>query len=292
MEYWIGVFVIVGITIIGVLGVAVLTGFTGLFSFGHAGFMAIGAYVSAILVKSFGIPVWVGVIIGTIASVLVGVAIGYPTLRLKGDYFLIATLGFGEVVKLIIENMQNITGGAMGLPDIPGKITLPLMIVLDALAILMVYFFVNSRQGRNCIAIREEETASEVMGINVTKYKILAMGFSCALTGLSGALLAHYMHYLQPVLFSAIKSQELIIMVIMGGMGSISGPVLAAIILTPLPEFLRINSAQEWRMVVYGLIVILIVMFRPSGLFGYREINFNFLKKAFSGLGGKGKRAS
>jgi branched-chain amino acid transport system permease protein len=287
MEYWIGVFIIVGITIISVLGVAVLTGFTGLFSFGHAGFMAIGAYTSAILVKSFGIPIWLGVIIGMLASVLVGVMIGYPTLRLKGDYFLIATLGFGEVVKLVIENMQSITGGAMGLPDIPGKITLPVILALDALAILLVYFFVHSRQGRNCIAIREEETAAEVMGINVTKYKILSMAFSCALTGFSGALLAHYMHYLQPVLFSTVKSQELIITVIMGGMGSISGPVLAAIILTPLPELLRVSSAQEWRMVIYGFIVILIVMFRPSGLFGYREINFKFLQKAFANLAGR-----
>lgn len=281
--YIMGVLTQTGIMLIAVLGVSVLTGFTGLYSFGHAGFMAIGAYVSAVLVKFVGLPLPVGIIAGMLAATAVGLLIGYPTLKLKGDYFLIATLGIGEAIRLGIENLA-IIGGAKGMTDVGSGIKLWMVILIDIAVIVLLYNFLHSKHGRNCIAIREEETAARAMGIDVTRYKVLAMGISCALAGLAGALLGHYMNYLQPTMFNAAKSNELIMMVIMGGIGSLTGSTLAALILVPLPELLRFGSFAEWRMVFYGLAVVLIILFRPSGLMGYKEISvkgiINFFKRA------------
>lgn len=281
-EYILGIISYTGIMLIAVLGVSVLTGFTGLFSFGHAGFMAIGAYTSAMLVKFLGLPVFVGLIAGTILSAAIGALLGYPSLRLKGDYFLIFTLGFGESVKLIIENAQDFTGGAKGLPDIGGSMPVYAVLIIDMLVLIGLTNFIHSKHGRNCIAVREEEIAAQAMGINVTNYKMLALIISCGLCGLSGAMLAHYTGYLQPVMFGMSRSNELIMTVIMGGLGSLSGSTIANLILTPLPELLRIGSAQEWRMVIYGLVIVLIILFKPDGLMGYKEIgsiiNFKGLK--------------
>lgn len=281
-QYVIGIITYTGIMLIAVLGMSVLTGFTGLFSLGHAGFMAIGAYVSAMLVKFCGMPVIVGLIAGTFVSAVIGALVGYPSLRLKGDYFLILTLGFGESVKLILENTQYLTGGAKGLPDIGGNMPVYVVLVIDVLVLIILANFIRSKHGRNCIAVREEETAAETMGINVTNYKMLAMVISCGLCGLSGAMLAHYMGYLQPVMFGSVRSNELIMTVIMGGMGSLTGSTIAAIVLTPLPEILRIGSAQEWRMVIYGLVIVLIIIFKPSGLLGYKELTPSGIRSAFN----------
>ncbi len=287
--YTMGVLTQTGIMLIAVLGVSILTGFTGLYSFGHAGFMAIGAYVSAILVKFIGLPLPVGIVCGMIAATAVGLLIGYPTLRLKGDYFLIATLGIGEAIRLGIENL-SIIGGAKGMTDVGSGIKLWMVLVIDVIIIFILYNFLHSKHGRNCIAIREEETAARAMGINVTKYKVLAMGISCALAGLSGALLGHYMNYLQPTMFNAAKSNELVMMVIMGGIGSLTGSTLAALILVPLPELLRFGSFAEWRMVFYGLAVVLIILFRPSGLMGYRELSIKGIFRFFKNLPKLAKR--
>lgn len=289
-EYIIGIITYTGIMLIAVLGVSVLTGFTGLFSFGHAGFMAIGAYTSAMLVKFCGMPVGVGLIAGMLLSAAVGALLGYPSLRLKGDYFLIFTLGFGESVKLIIENAQDFTGGAKGLPDIGGSMPVYVVLLIDVLVLICLANFVHSKHGRNCIAVREEEIAAQAMGINVTNYKMLAMIISCGLCGLSGAMLAHYTGYLQPVMFGMTRSNELIMTVIMGGLGSLTGSTIANLILTPLPELLRIGQAQEWRMVIYGLVIVLIILFRPGGLMGYKELSdiINF-KQIFNNICSRSK---
>lgn len=280
--YWIGVAVMTGIMLIAVLSITVLTGFTGLYSFGHAGFMAIGAYTSALTVKYFHIPLFLGILLGVLASVIVGIVMGYPTLKLKGDYFLIATLGFGEIVRQVLENAEGLTNGARGMPDVAGGINLPIVIIVDVIVVILVGNFLRSKYGRNCIAIREEETAAQAMGIDIARTKIISLGFSCALAGLSGALMGHFVQYLQPVMFSMIMSYQLIITVIMGGLGSVTGSILANLILVPLPEVLRIQSVQEIRMLAYGLIVILIILFKPSGLFGYREFTLKDLKKVSS----------
>ena len=231
MNYWIGVATLTGIYMIAILGVSIVTGFTGLFSMGHAGFMAIGAYTSAIITKNFGMPIMIGIFFGMLVAMLIGIIIGYPTLRLKGDYFVIATLGIGEVVKLFIENMPSITGGARGLSDVPKGTNFMLVFFLVLGIIILLKNFLRSKQGRNCIAIREEELAATSIGINAFNYKLLSMAISCGLCGLSGALLGHYMHYLHPNMFNSMKSNELIMTVILGGRGSLTGTIIATLIL-------------------------------------------------------------
>lgn len=190
--YLIGVFTIMGIYLIAILGVSILTGFTGLFSMGHAGFMAIGAYISALVVKITGFPIGIGMVCGMVAATLIGMLIGYPTLRLKGDYFVIATLGVGESMKLLVENL-TITGGARGLNGVAGGTNVILVWALVVLIVILLVNFLSSKHGRNCVAVREEELAASAVGVNTTNYKMLGMAISCALCGLAGALLAHYM---------------------------------------------------------------------------------------------------
>ena len=281
LSYWSGVATLTGIYMIAILGVSVLCGFTGLFSMGHAGFMAIGGYVSALLVMHFGVPITVGLIGGTIASGFVGMLLSYPTLRLRDDYFIIATLGVGEAIKLVIQNMPTITGGARGLTGIeplPSKWQLLIVCGIVVLVVIFITSFLKSKHGRNCVAIREDELAATSVGISAFQYKKMAMTISCALCGLAGGLLAHYMHYLQPNMFTYIKSDELIITVILGGRGSLTGTILATLLLVPLPEYLRFGSAQEWRMVIYGVLVVLVILFRPSGLMGTRELTKQDIK--------------
>lgn len=285
--YWMGVATLTGIYLIAILGISILTGFTGLFSMGHAGFMAIGAYVSALVTKTFSLPFYIGLPFGMLAATVIGLLIGYPTLKLKGDYFVIATLGIGEVVKLIVENLPKITGGARGLVDIPRGTNFSIVLILCISIIILLKNFLNTKQGRNCVAVREDEMAARSVGINVAYQKMMAMGISCALCGLSGALLAHYMGYLYPSMFSMVKSNELIMTVILGGTGSLTGTIIAALVLVPLPEFLRVESAQEWRMVIYGLLVVLVIVFKPSGLMGNRELSISGIKNFFHRLNTK-----
>lgn len=273
LEYWMGVATLTGIYMIAILGMSILTGFTGLFSMGHAGFMAIGAYTSALLTMHLHLPVFAGIICGMLAALIVGLFIGYPTLKLQGDYFVIATLGIGQATKLIIENLNGITGGARGLTDVPKGSDFWTVWAIVIVVIILLRNFLRSKQGRNCIAVREEELATLSIGASVSRYKLLAMGISCALCGLSGALLAHYMHYLNPSIFTMAKSDELVMTVILGGCGSLTGTVIASCILVPLPELLRFGGGQEWRMVFYGLLVILVIIFKPSGLMGNKEFS-------------------
>jgi branched-chain amino acid transport system permease protein len=285
LEYWLGVATLTGIYMIAVLGVSILTGFTGLFSVGHAGFMAIGAYTSALLTKTYGIPIVLGVISAMTAALLVGLLIGYPTLKLKGDYFVIATLGIGQATKLIIENLPDITGGARGLTGIPSGSSFTTVLIIVVVVIWILSNFLRSKQGRNCVAVREDELAAASIGTKVASYKLLAMGISCALCGLSGALLAHYMQYLSPSMFSIVKSDELVMTVILGGTGSLTGSIIASLILIPLPEVLRFGAIQEWRMVFYGLLVVLVIIFKPSGLMGNKEFSIAGMKRLFKNIG-------
>lgn len=287
MEYWLGVATLVGIYMIAVLGVSILCGFTGMFSMGHAGFMAIGAYTSALLTKTFDIPIFVGVLAGMLAASVIGMVISYPTLKLRDDYFIIVTLGIGEAIKLIIQNATSITGGARGLADIPKGPNAFHVWLLVVITVITLKSFIHSRHGRNCIAVREEELAAQSVGINVFRYKMEAMIISCALCGLSGGLLGHYMHYLQPNMFTMVKSDELVIMVILGGRGSLTGTILAGLLMLPLPELLRFGGAEEWRMVLYGFLVVMVILFRPSGIMGTRELTLQDVKSLLRRLKGK-----
>ena len=287
MVYWMGVATLVGIYMIAILGVSILCGFTGMFSMGHAGFMAIGAYTSALLTKYFGIPVFLGVIIAMIAAAIVGAILSYPTLKLRDDYFVIVTLGIGEAIKLIIQNAAPLTGGARGLSDFPRAGSLPLTWLIVLVTIVLLRSFIHSKHGRNCIAVREEELAAQSVGISLFRYKMTAMVISCALCGCSGALLAHYIRYLHPNMFNLLKSEELVIVVILGGRGSLTGTILAGLVMLSLPELLRFGFAEQWRMVMYGFLVVLVILFRPSGLMGTRELGFKDIKTAISWVSNK-----
>lgn len=292
-DYVSGIFILSGINLMTVLGLSLLTGFTGMFSFGHAGFMAIGAYVAATLTMKCGVQFFVALLAGGMAAMIVSMFIGRLTLNLKGDYFCIATLGFGEAIRLILDNVQYF-GGARGLSGIPTGITKHLtsttllnVVIINIIAICVLIAIIKSRHGRNMVAIREEEMAAQTIGIDVFKYKMIALAISALYAGISGGLLAHYLGYLQPVMFKMVKSTELTIIVIFGGLGSVSGSVIGTILLTFLPEILR--SFYNWRLVIYGVAVILIMITRPQGLMGGKEISLRPVLKLIKSRNNKTK---
>ena len=233
MNYWMGVATLTGIYMIAILGVSILTGFTGLFSMGHAGFIAIGAYTSALITKTFHVPILVGVFCGMLMALAIGLVIGYPTLKLKGDYFVIATLGIGEVTKLIIENLPDVTGGARGLTDVPKGATFPVVLCFLVVIVWGLRNFLRSSTGATASQCGRRNWPPRPSARMWLNYKMLAMGISCALCGISGALLAHYMHYLNPTMFNMVKSDELVMTVILGGCGSLTGTIIASMILVP-----------------------------------------------------------
>ncbi len=278
-----GILILSGINLMAVLGLSLLTGFTGLFSFGHAGFMAIGAYVTAMGTIKLGLPFVPALLLGATGAAMASFFIGRLTLNLKGDYFCIATLGFGEAIRLILDNVQYF-GGARGWPGIPVSTNLTTVVILDIIGIAVLANLIRSRHGRNFKAIREEEMASQTIGINVFRYKMTALMISAAYAGIAGGLLGHYLGFLQPKMFQFVKSTELTITVIFGGLGSISGSVIGALVLTSLPELLR--TFAIWRLVVYGAAVVFIMITRPQGLMGGYEITPTNIKKLFSRLPG------
>ena len=282
-QYYVGILILICINLLAVLGLSLMTGFTGLFNFGQAGFLAVGAYTAAILTTQYKVPFVLALFAGMIVSILTSFFIGYPTLRLKGDYFAIATLGFSEVVRLLVENLEKITGGSRGIPRIQTYTSLPFALGASAIALWLVANYVRSRHGRSCVAIREDELAAESIGIDSFRYKQVVFAINAALGGLSGGLLAHYVGFIQPSMFSIIKSTELIVMVIFGGMHSLTGAVFSAIVLTSLPELLR--TAQAWRLVAYGVLVVLIMVARPEGLMGSWELTPANVKALFSRKG-------
>jgi len=300
-----GVLTLAGIYMVAVMGLSLLTGFTGLFSFGHAGFMAIGAYTTAMLTTRVGIPFPAALIASGLLASAVAFLLGRVTLNLKGDYFCIATLGFGEAIRLILENVQFF-GGARGWSGIPrrsstlfsigGAVFETLfveVVVVVVLAAVTMRCIVISRQGRNMVAVREEELAAQMIGIDTFKTKVMSMLISAFYIGVAGGLYAVYIGFLQPRMFNMLRSVELTIMVIFGGLGSIGGSVVGALILTSLPEMLR--NLAEWRFVIYGAIVIFIIIVRPEGLMGGREFIGKkgiFRKDTFLKLGDKFRRGN
>jgi branched-chain amino acid transport system permease protein len=271
-----GIIILICINLIAVLGLSLLTGFTGSFNFGQAGFLAIGAYVSAMLTMKAHAPFVVSALAGMLAAGLVSIPLGYPTLRLKGDYFAIATLGFAEAIRLLVENLEKVTGGSRGIPSIPTRTHLVPLVIVTLACVWFMRQYVTSRHGRSCVAVREDEIAAQAIAVNVFKYKQVSFFINGCLAGLSGAFLAHYVGFIQPSMFGIQKSTELIVMVIFGGMHSVTGAVLAAIILTGLPEMLR--AAAAWRLVMYGIAVVFIMVVRPEGLLGSWELTITNLR--------------
>lgn len=257
--------VLIGINIILAVSLNLITGFTGQFSLGHAAFMSIGAYASGILTAKLGQPFWVGIAGAAVFAAVAGLIIGIPTLRLKGDYLAIATLGFGEIVKIIGLNTDYI-GGATGLNDIPRYTTWTWLYFSVAATVLLISNFMKSYKGRACISIREDEIAAESMGVNTTYYKVLVFVIGSFFAGIAGALYANYFYFIKPDSFGFMKSIDILVIVVFGGMGSIKGSIIGAILLSLISLFLQ--SIPELRMVVYSLILFLIMVYRPQGLMG------------------------
>jgi branched-chain amino acid transport system permease protein len=265
------------INIILAVSLNLVTGFTEQFSLGHAGFMAIGAYVCAIVNMKINSTAGflVGTTMGAAVAALVGVIIGIPTLRLKGDYLAISTLGMAEIIRVIFLNME-ITNGAAGLNGIPRYTNWLWLFVFTALTIVLINNFVRSSQGRACISIREDEIAAESMGINTTKYKVMAFAIGAFFAGIAGALYSSYFYFIKPSIFGFMKSIDILVIVVFGGMGSLTGSVIAAVVLAVLTTFLQAYS--ELRMIIYALLLIVIMLFRPQGLLGTKEVTDLFKK--------------
>ncbi len=260
--------VIIGINIILAVSLNLITGFTGQFSLGHAAFMSIGAYASGILTAKLGYPFIVGIAGAALIASLAGIIIGIPTLRLKGDYLAIATLGFGEIIKILGINNSYI-GGAIGLNDIPRYTNWTWLYFLVVATILIISNFVKSYHGRACISIREDEIAAEAMGVNTTYYKILAFTMGAFFAGIAGALYANYFYFIKPDTFGFMKSVDILVIVVFGGMGSITGSIVGAIVLSIISVFLQ--GVPELRMVIYAVVLFLIMVYRPQGIMGDKE---------------------
>jgi len=273
-DYYLQILIWVGINVIMGVSLNLINGFTGQFSLGHAGFMAIGAYVAASMTKLMGMPFALSLAAGGIAAAAGGLVVGIPTLRLAGDYLAIATLGFGEIIRVIILNL-DVVGGPRGLPGIPAHTTFLWVYVIAAATVVVVRNLIWSRQGRALVAIREDETAAETMGVDTTRSKIMAFVVGAFFAGVAGGLYAHKITFIDPSQFDFMKSIEALVIIVLGGLGSITGTVMAAFVVTFLPEILR--AFADYRMIIYSLMLILMMLYRPRGLMGTAEFSFRQL---------------
>lgn len=301
-----------GIYIILALSMNLINGFTGLFSLGHAGFMAVGAYVSVLftltqqqkemnfflqpmygpllklsLPEPYGFPV--ALIAGTLAAGLLAWVIGAPILRLKDDYLAIATLGFSEIIRVVLTNTQNISNGALGLKGISNYTNVWWSWGLAIATIIFMIFLIKSSYGRALKAIREDEIAAEAMGINVFKHKTMAFVIGCALAGLGGGLLAHLIGTIDPMMFRFVLTFNILLIVVLGGIGSTTGNVVSAIVVTVLMEqmrfldqsinlgFIETPAIPGLRMVVFSMMLMAVILFYPKGLMGQAEFSWDKL---------------
>lgn len=271
----------IGINIILAISLNLIIGITGQFSLGHAGFLSIGAYSAGVIIKILGgsyTSLFIGIFIGMIISSLVALVVAIPTLRLKGDYLAIATLGFGEIIRIVIQNMK-ITNGAAGLvlPKIADYKIVFVFVVLSAIIILN---FVNSSYGRACLSIKEDEIASETMGINTTKYKIMAFVLGAIIASIAGSLYAATFYVIKPDMFSFAKSIDILVIVVFGGIGSFTGSFISAFLISIINTLLQ--SFSDIRTIAYGVILVLIMIFKPDGILGNYEFKLSKLISKFS----------
>ena len=274
--YWLFISYDIGVNIILAVSLNLINGYTGQFSLGHAGFMAVGAYTAAVITNHFGElnaftsgAVFLGALLaGGLMAAVTGLLVGIPTLRLRGDYLAIVTLGFGEIIRVIFQNM-NAVGGARGLSVSHGWTNFFWAFGFAAVTVYVVTALVHSTYGRGFIAVRDDEVAASAMGINPTKYKVTAFVVGAFFAGIAGGLYAHSKQFITPGGFNFMESIAIVVMVILGGMGNTIGVILAAVLLTLLPEFLR--PIAEYRMIIYSLLLIILMLTRPQGLFSLRK---------------------
>jgi branched-chain amino acid transport system permease protein len=272
-QYYAGVAVDVGINIILAVSLNLINGHTGQFSLGHAGFMAVGGYTAAKFTLTVQplLPPWLqpllflaGLLLGGLIAAGAGLAVGLPSLRLRGDYLAIVTLGFGEIIRVILQNTEFL-GAATGLNGIPVWTNFGWAWGFAAVSVFVIGSVVNSTYGRGFLAVHDDEVAAGASGVNPVHYKVTAFVIGAFFAGIAGGLYAHHKTFLAPTGFDFMKSIDIVVMVILGGMGRTAGVILAAILLTLLPEFLR--GIAEYRMILYSLLIIGIMLARPQGLF-------------------------
>ncbi len=271
--------ILICINIILSVSLNLINGYTGQFSIGHAGFMAVGAYTSAIITVKLGLPFELALIVGSVCAGILGFLIGLPTLRLNGDYLAIATLGLGEIIRICILNIDYV-GGASGLMGIPRMTNFCWAFWIMTFVIFFIKNFKNSSLGRCCLAVRENEIAADTMGINTTKYKVMAFTLGAAFAGTAGALFSHYFFLAHPASFTFMRSFDILTMVVLGGLGSMTGAITGAVLLTFISAFL--SDYPEWRMIIYAMTLIVLMLRRPQGLFGSVELSRQMFR-----LGGK-----
>ena len=278
-KYFMGIAIMTCIMIIMAMSLNIVAGFLGEMALGHAGFMAIGAYSSAyfsIALMDTGFPLpniivlILAMLVGGIVTGIMGFLIGTPTLRLRGDYLGIVTIGFSEIIRIFFINFEP-TGGAAGLKGITKLVNFNNVYWITIVIIILIFTFGRSKQGRAIISIREDEIASEAAGIPTTRYKVLAFTVSSFFAGIGGALYAHYQAFVEPSKFGFMFSIEMFVIVVLGGLGSLTGSIVAAIVLTVLPEMLR--GFAEYRLLVYSLALIVMMIFRPQGMLGRSEFS-------------------
>ncbi|OUO52676.1 branched-chain amino acid ABC transporter permease [Desulfovibrio sp. An276] len=260
------------------LGLNIIVGLAGQLVLGYAAFYAIGAYTYALLTTYFGFGFWICLPIGGVMTILFGLALGFPVLRLRGDYLAIVTLGFGEIVRLMLLNWVSVTGGSHGISNIPKPGLFGIELDIQQATVYLYYLCVaavivaiiiitrlkNSRVGLALQALREDEIASEAMGINLTRVKLSAFALSSAWAGFAGVFFAAKTSFVNPASFTFMESAMMLSMVVLGGMGSITGVTLGALILILVPEYLR--AFADYRMLLFGLVMVLMMIFRPQGL--------------------------
>lgn len=285
--YYLQILIMIGINIILAIGLNLITGFTGQLSLGHATFMGIGAYGATLFTLKLQFPFILSILVGALIAAFFGFIIGVPTLRLRGDYLAIATLGFGEIIKNILLNME-ITGGPMGLRGIPKVTNIYIVITSVVLVTFSLNRIMHSRVGKSFIAIREDELAAEAMGINTTRYKILSFTIGAFYAGIAGGLYAFFFRYINPTDFGFMRSIEILCMVVLGGMGNTYGAMLGAAIITVLPELLRSLSPtiSQYRMVIYGITLVVLMIVRPQGILSL-DYEPKLPKKIFFKKGGE-----
>lgn len=291
VNYIRGIIIVASFTIIMVAALNLTTGFMGEFSLGHAGFMSIGAYSSAIVtmaLEDVNLPKLVlfliAIAVGAICSGVMGCLVGIPALRLRGDYLAIVTIAFAEIVRVAFTNFKE-TGGGKTLSGITKVSDVHYVYVVTVISLVIMYMFVRSRYGRVVMAIREDYIAASSSGINVTYYKVLTFAISALFAGVAGAIYAHYMTAMVPTTFNFMYSAEFLTMVILGGTGSLTGSIIGAGILSVLPELLR--DFQSYRMLMYSIVLVIIMIFKPSGIFGSYEFSLtSVIRRIFGKKGG------
>lgn len=297
-DYLLRVLILILINIILAVSLNLINGFTGLFSIGHAGFMITGGYVAGFITTLLfnissdtpyllALPLFlIAIMAATLVSAVVGFLIGLPVLRLSDDYLAIVTIGFGEIIRVIfnfisfkkkVGDWEIDIGGPRGLLGIPPLSNFTIVFIVTIVIIVLIRNFVYSRHGRACIAIRENEVAAHMMGIDIVRYKVLAFVLGSTFAGIGGSMLGHFIQILHPTMGGFMKSVEYLIMVYLGGMGSISGSIIAAAGLTAITEVLR--PIGELRMVLYGAVLVILMLRMPNGLMGKREFWFILPRK-------------